>query len=115
MLLFQEDAELLFPARLIPVLADLRGEDFRDLIESLQQCPAESDAEVLGFTLMMIRLGSCMTCTADSYRAMNGCTYCAKKTVRGFKGSDEDMRAEWETACREIEHWQQTGEAPKDL
>jgi hypothetical protein len=115
MLLFQEDAELLFPARLIPAMRDLRGADFRDLIDRLQNCHSEGDPEVLGFTLMMVRLGSCMTCTADSYRAMNGCTYCAKKTVRGYKGTDVDLRAEWESACREIEHWRLTGEAPNDL
>lgn len=114
MLLYQEDAELLFPTRLIPTLAELRGAEFRGLIQQLSVYDDENHPEVLGFSLMMIRLGSCLTCTADSYRAMHGCTVCAHKTIRGFKGSDAELITLWEQACADVRHWQRTGKAPQD-
>ncbi len=115
MLLYQPDAELLFPARLIPTLRDLRGRDFSILIDRLAECASESTIEVLGFSLMMIRLCSCLTCTADSYRAMNGCTKCVHKIIRGFKGSDEELIQLWEAACHEVMEWQEKGLPPQDL
>ena len=114
MLLYQEDAELLFPARLIPTLRDLRGEEFQQLVSRVEQCVSEVELQKLGFVLMMIRLSSCVTCTADSYRAMNGCTRCAQKTVRGFKGNDDELVNMWETACKDITIWRETGLPPKD-
>lgn len=107
MLLYQEDAELLFPARVIPILGNLRGEKFQELVEHISQCDSQSDEDVLAFVLMMIRLSSCLTCTADSYRAMNGCTACAKKTVRGYKGTDEDLLHKWQLAREHVVEWLQ--------
>lgn len=115
MLLYQSDAELLFPARLIPTLRDLRGKNFTSLIDRLSECEAECAVEVLGFSLMMIRLCSCLTCNADSYRAMNGCTRCVHKVIRGYKGSDDDLIRLWEAACEEVTHWQNNGVPPRDL
>lgn len=115
MLLYQEDAELLFPARIIPLLSDYRGADFQNLVHSVNDCVSESDESVLGFSLMMIRLSSCLTCTADSYRAMNGCTKCAQKTIRSYKGKDSDLVAMWHSACADIRNWQESGTPPLDL
>jgi hypothetical protein len=53
-----------------------------------------------------------LTCHADSYRAMRGCTMCARQTVSRFKGTDEDLIAQWEAARVEIVRWIQTGEVP---
>jgi len=106
MLLYQEDAELLFPERLIPRLRDLRGDAFRNLIDQLIDS-APNDPAVLGFSLMMVRMASCMTCTADSYRAMNGCTACAIKTISGYKGSDEELIQQWQQACDDVIAWQE--------
>lgn len=114
MLLYQEDAELLFPARLIPTLRELRGEDFQQLVDRLKSHVDENHPETLGFMLMMIRLSSCITCTADSYRAMNGCTRCAQKTVRSYRGSDGDLVNQWESACQDVSIWQATGKPPQD-
>ncbi|MFP4323521.1 MAG: hypothetical protein ACLFTK_13800 [Anaerolineales bacterium] len=112
MLLYQEDAEVLFPARLIPSLRDQRGPEFRALVDRVLSAEAPDAVEVLGFSFMMIQLASCLTCTADSYRAMNGCTLCAHKVIRGYKGTDSDLVALWEQACAQVRHWQQTGQAP---
>jgi hypothetical protein len=106
MLLFQSDAEILFPSRVIPRLRNLRGPAFNALIDRVLSCPSQGDVELLGFVLMMIRLDSCLSCTADSYRAMNGCTACAIKTLRAFRGTDEDLLQRWEAACQEVRQWQ---------
>lgn len=113
MLLFQEDAELLFHERLIPHLRDLRSEDFRQLVDDVLACEP-TDTPLLGFSLMMVRLASCMTCTADSYRAMNGCTACATKTISGFRGTDSELRGLWQQACEDVENWKVRGVPPAD-
>jgi len=115
MLLYQNDAELLFPARVIPSLRELRGDEFRGLIDHLCGLSSSIDPEILGFSLLMIRLASCLTCTADSYRAMNGCTTCAMKTIRGYKGTDADIISQWRVACEDVRRWQETGAVPSNL
>jgi hypothetical protein len=111
MLIYQDDAELLFPPRVIPMLRNLRGEEFRQLVDRVLAHPQESHPEVLGFMLMMIDLNSCLTCTADSYRSMNGCSACAMKVVRSYKGSDADLVEKWREACQRVQTWQQERQA----
>lgn len=111
--MYQNDAEVLFPARVIVKLRHLRGEPWRALVEHVLSC-REDDLEVLGFSLMMIRLDGCLTCHADSYRAMQGCTVCAQQAVNRFKGTDEELVQMWHAACREVKHWLETGEPPAD-
>ena len=110
-MLYQNDTDLLFPPRVIPSLADLRGPEWRQFIHTLSTTP-ENDLKVLGFVLMMVRLNGCMTCYADSYRAMRGCTLCAQQAVARFKGSDQDLIHQWTIACQDIECWQREGIAP---
>jgi len=110
-MLYQQDAELLFPARVVASLRYLRGELWQSLVEHIMRCP-ESDTDLLAFSLLMIRLDGCITCHADSYRAMRGCTLCAQQTVSRFRGTDEDLLRQWEIARGEILHWRQTGEPP---
>jgi hypothetical protein len=57
---------------------------------------------VLAFSLMMIRLNNCLTCDLDSYRASLGCTQCARRTIQGYKGSDESLFEKLEEARREV-------------
>lgn len=111
-MLYQSDTEMLFPPRVIPALAGLRGPDWRALTERLAVLP-QHDPDILAFTLMMIRLAGCMTCHPDSYRAMRGCTLCAQQAISRFKGTDQELIAHWQQARQEIEHWQQTGTVPK--
>ncbi|MBE9471725.1 MAG: hypothetical protein IMY75_06445, partial [Chloroflexi bacterium] len=58
--------------------------------------------DVLGFSLVMIRLASCLTCDLDSYRASLGCCTCARRTVAGFKGSDKEIIRMFEQAREEV-------------
>ena len=53
--MYQPDAELLFPARVIPALEGLRGERWDELVNSVCSQP-EGSLDGLSFSLMMIRL-----------------------------------------------------------
>lgn len=96
------DSEILFPARSIPEMRDARpGQSWRKLIDKLSNAP-ETSEDVLAFSLMMIRLGNCLTCDLDSYRASLGCTQCARRTVQGFKGNDEALLKKMEESRRDL-------------
>jgi len=109
--MYQGDAEILFPARVIPLLRHLRGAEWQQLVDEVTRLPQDS-LGVQAFTLMMIRLDGCLTCHADSYRAMRGCTLCAQQAVARFKGSDHDLILAYEAARADMSAWQQTGAVP---
>ncbi len=93
--------ELLFPAYVIPKLKDLRGPEWRKLVERVSKLP-EDHPESLAFSLMMIRLDGCMNCETDSFKAMRGCALCAMQNIRRFKGSDRDLMKLYQTARDDI-------------
>jgi len=100
--MYNSDTELLFPPRVIPKLRDLRGEQWRNLVEQVMKQEAMS-VDLLAFVLMMIRLNKCATCHADSFRAMRGCTQCAQQATRRFRGSDEELVELFAQAREEVE------------
>lgn len=105
------DSEILFPPRCIIQLRNLRGEGWASLMERLSSLPDEHE-DVLGFSLMMIKLGSCLTCDLDSYRASLGCCVCARRTVSGFKGADGDIIHLFEEARQEVREYLSLGQLP---
>ena len=84
------DTELLFPLRVIPVLRDLREEKWRVLINQLTDEHVEL-GDQLAFVYMMVRVAGCVTCNADAYRAMRGCSQCAVHAVKRFRGTDAEL------------------------
>jgi hypothetical protein len=58
--------------------------------------------EVLALGLMMIRLGSCLTCDLDSYRASLGCCTCARRTVNGYKEDDTSLIEVYKSSLNEV-------------
>ncbi len=86
----QSKAELLFPAHLIPALRDLRGDEWRELVNRIAALP-ETHPDSLAFVLMMIELDGCMKCNSNNYKFLRGCFLCATQTVHSFKGSDQDL------------------------
>jgi hypothetical protein len=96
--------ELLFTPHLIPGLRDLRGEEWAKLIDYLSSSP-EMHPDALAFSLMMIRLGSCLTCEMDSYKAQRGCATCSRQTIISFKGTDEELIQMYREAQEEIERY----------
>ncbi len=109
--MYQNDAEVLFPPRVIVSLRALRGETWQRLVDHVLFRP-ENDPDVLAFSLMMIRIDGCLTCHADSYRALRGCTLCAQQSVNRFKGSDDDLLEMWEIARCDILRWLELGIPP---
>ena len=54
---------------------------------------------------MMIKLGSCLTCDLDSYRASLGCCTCARRTVSGFKGDDVALLELYERSLADVQSY----------
>lgn len=92
---------LLFPRESIRALKNVRGPRFAQLVDHVSQLP-ECHEETLAFMLMMIQLNGCVSCATDSYRAMNGCSLCAYRVLKRFKGSDDDLFDRYQGALREI-------------
>lgn len=110
-MMYQNDAEVMFPARVIPMLRDLRGKAWAQLIDRI--CSQEAgNYDEQALTLMMIRLDGCLTCHADSYRAMRGCTLCAQQTITRFKGTDDELIEKFEQARIDVCNWHETGNVP---
>jgi hypothetical protein len=93
--------EILFPTYAIADLRNVRGTQWRELVDRLLTLQ-ETDEEVLAFMLMMIRLNGCMECETDSYRAMRGCCACAQQTLRRSKASETELLAQYQTALTDI-------------
>ena len=104
--MYNSDTEVLFPSRVISSLRGLRSGEWRDLVDHVAELPA-GHPEHLAFLLMMVRLGGCISCNADSFRAMRGCTQCARQTVRRFRGTDKDLIDQYIEAKVEIDKYLQ--------
>jgi hypothetical protein len=89
--MYNTDTETLYPFRVTPHLKKFRSQVWNELIESVINETAEASHQI-GFSMMMVKLGGCITCSADSFRAMRGCTHCASQTVRRFRGTDEELK-----------------------
>lgn len=90
--------------RVAPQLRELRGEAWQNLVEQALGAP-EGSIEQLAFSLLLVRLNGCLTCYADCYRAMKGCTECAVTTVRRFRGDDTDLLEMYDEAVVEVEQY----------
>jgi type II secretory ATPase GspE/PulE/Tfp pilus assembly ATPase PilB-like protein len=102
--MYNSDTEVMFPPRVISQLRNLRGVDWQQLVDRV--CSAEADLiERAAFTLMMVRMGGCQSCTIDSYRGMRGCTMCARQTIRRFRGPDHDLVKQFEHCKGEVQQF----------
>jgi len=95
------DTELLFPMRAIPNLADLRGEEWRDLVFRAADL-TEEKIEKIAFSALIIKLAGCMGCTADSFRALRGCTLCSRLVIKRYKGNEEDLQRSYNETLVEV-------------
>jgi len=108
------NSEILFPPRCIAQLRDLRGQAWQALVDRVSRLPHQH-AEVLAFGLLLIRLGSCLTCDLDSYRASLGCCTCARRTLSGYKGSDEDLLAQYQKMLDEVKEYLERPDLPRPV
>lgn len=108
------DSEILFPSRCIPQLRGRRGSKWAELVDRVAALP-DGHEDVLAFSLLMIKLASCLTCDLDSYRASLGCCTCAARTVGGFKGSDQEIVRQFEEAREEVRAYLASDEIPEPI
>lgn len=100
--MYNPDTELLFPLRVLPQLRNLRGDEWGQLVDHIGSS-SSSKPEKCAFVLMMVRMGGCVSCNSDSFRAMRGCTICARQTVRRYKGGDHDLVEQHRQLQKEVE------------
>jgi hypothetical protein len=105
--MYNPDTDLLFPARTLPALRDLRGSPWRDLLTSVLAAGPDS-CEQMAMILLMARLNNCATCNADSYRAMNGCTACSKQSLKRLRETDDVLINVFLADKMEIEQYLQS-------
>jgi hypothetical protein len=94
--------EILFPNYVIPLIRDMRGEEWRHLIDHVLGVP-DDHPDKLALILMMVRLHGCMECETDSYRAMRGCAMCAAQTLHRYHGSDRDLFKMYDKAMTDVQ------------
>lgn len=99
--MYNSDTELLFPLRVAESLGTMRDDEWQDLVEQVISPNAEL-IDQMGFVLMMVRLDGCVGCNADSFRAMKGCTLCARQNIRRYRGSDENLVELFQQAKNEV-------------
>ena len=100
--MYNSDTELLFPLRVAASLGSMRDNDWQDLVERVSSPDAEL-TDQMGFVLMMVRMDGCVGCNADSFRAMKGCTLCARQNIRRFRGTDRDLVELFQQSKNEVE------------
>ncbi len=94
-------AEILFPHKSVSALTGLRETKWRELARRVAALP-EDHPDSLAFCLMMIKQCSCLDCNPDRYKALMGCSACAKRNVSGYKGADENLLKLYKQARTEI-------------
>jgi len=82
--------DLLFPSKAIESLMDIRGEEWKRLVNSLNDLESTNSGRI-ALVLMMVRIGGCVSCQSDSFRAMRGCILCSTTSIKRFKGSDKSL------------------------
>jgi len=100
--MYNSDTELLFPIRVIESLENLRGLTWQNVVTDVKQ-----PRQQIAFVLMMVRMSGCMACNADSFRAMRGCTQCARLNIKRFKGSDQELVELYNQSMREVQAYLQ--------
>lgn len=103
-MIYSEDTHLLFPPAAIPSVRDARGALWQELVDSVLKTPPDS-LEQTAILLVLARLNGCTTCNVDSYRALQGCSVCARQALRRFRGSDEDLNDLYRSALQEVKHF----------
>ena len=100
----ENGADLLFPPQVISGLRNLRGSTWQELVDRVNNLEYLAE-DRLAFVLMMVYLGGCITCQADSYKAMRGCALCSTLTVKRFRGNDQDLMEKFSESKIELKRY----------
>lgn len=101
------DLNLIFPPHVISALSAERGPVWRELVGRAQNSGVDS-LEQVAFIFLMAQLNNCASCNADSYRAIQGCTTCAKQALKRFHESDDELVRLFESAKSEVKLYTQS-------
>ena len=99
--MYNPETDLLFPARSVSALRELRGAVWQELVAQVLEAGPDS-LEQMAFVLMMARMNNCATCNADSYRAMTGCSTCSKQSLKHSHETDEALAIIYQAARLEV-------------
>jgi hypothetical protein len=97
-------AEILFPHKSVASLASVRNGKWRELVKRVALLP-EEHPDSLAFSMLMIKQCGCLDCNPDRYKALMGCSACAKRTLSAYKGSDESLLRAFQKARAEVEEY----------
>lgn len=100
--MYNSDTEVLFPSRVIPSLRTLQGDQWQTLVDHIRSADS-TPAERYAFVYMMVRMCGCVACNEDSFRAMRGCSQCARQTVRRFRSGDQEIVEQYRMVLKDIE------------
>jgi hypothetical protein len=98
------DIDLIFPPHVVPGLKNLRGRIWQELIERIINLDYLAK-DRLAFILMMVNLSGCVTCQADSFKAMRGCAQCASLTIKRFRGNEQDLLLKFKESRLDIDQY----------
>ena len=99
--MFNSDAELLFPPRLLPDIKGIRSETWAKMVGQASGQKSHL-LDQLAMELLLVKLAGCVNCDSDSFRAMKGCEFCIRQALRRFKGSDSELMRTYEQSKKEI-------------
>lgn len=97
----ENGADLLFSPIFISGLRNLRGSPWQELVDRVANLDHLAK-DRLAFVLMIVQISGCITCQADSYKAMRGCALCSLQTIKRFRGSDQNLLDKFEESKLEI-------------
>ena len=104
--MYNPETDLLFPARSVAALRDLRGIVWQELVARVLEAGPDS-LEQMAFVLMMARMNNCATCNADSFRAMTGCSTCSKQSLKHSHETDQALAGIYQSVRLEVEQYLQ--------
>ncbi len=111
--MYHSDTEIIYPMRVTPDLRDLRGELWCNLVDRVLASP-EGSIDHLAFNLLIIRMCNCVNCHTNSYRALRGCTICAKHAVMRFRENDSNLVKCYDRAYRDVSEFMQNAQTAID-
>ena len=94
--------EFLFAHWAVPMLKNLRGTRWRELVTRIAALPS-THPDSLAFALVMVRLNGCLSCDAKRYRERGGCANCTKFVLSVLnKESEAGLLTRFRAAQKEI-------------
>lgn len=94
--------EFLFAHWAVPMLKELRGARWRDLVTRTGHLDS-THPDALAFALTMVRINGCVSCDAKRYRERGGCANCARFVLTTLnKETEAELITRFQAAQKEI-------------